>query len=61
LLQDFNTVFVFADGDQPGIDFAKSLAKELSSVIIINMPEGEDVNSMYLLHGSDYFKKKVDM
>jgi DNA primase len=61
LLQDFNTVFVFADGDQPGIDFAKSLSKELSSVIIINMPEGEDVNSMYLLHGNDYFKKKVDM
>lgn len=61
LLQDFNTVFVFADGDQPGINFAKSLSKELSSVIIINMPEGEDVNSMYLLHGNDYFKKKVDM
>ena len=61
LLQDFNTVYVFADGDQPGIDFAKSLSKELSSVIIINMPEGEDVNSMYLLHGNDYFKKKVDM
>lgn len=60
LLQDFNTIYVFADGDQPGIDFAKSLSKELSSVIIINMPEGEDVNSMYLLNGIDYFREKVE-
>lgn len=61
LLADFNTVYVFADGDQPGINFAKSLAKEMNSVIIINMPEGEDVNSMYLSNGSDYFKSKVEI
>lgn len=61
LLADFNTVFVFADGDQPGINFAKSLAKEMNSVIIINMPEGEDVNSMYLSHGPNYLQSKVEI
>lgn len=59
LLQDFNTIYIFADGDQPGIDFAKSLAKELQNVITIQMPEGEDVNSMFLSQGKNYFKEKV--
>jgi len=59
LLADFETIYVFADGDQPGTDFAKSLSKEFNSVIIMQMPDGEDVNSMFLRNGSDYFTKKV--
>lgn len=59
LLADFETIYVFADGDQPGTDFAKSLSKEFNNVIIMQMPEGEDVNSMFLNYGSDYFKEKV--
>ena len=59
ILQDFERVFVFADGDQPGSDFAKGLARELNTVITLQMPEGEDVNSMYLKNGYDYFKEKV--
>lgn len=59
LLQDFSTIYIFADGDQPGIDFAKSLAKELGNVITIQMPEGEDVNSIFLRNGTNYFKEKV--
>ena len=59
ILQDFERVYVFADGDQPGSDFAKNLAKELNTVITLQMPEGEDVNSMYLNSGYDYFRNKV--
>jgi DNA primase len=59
LLADFETIYVFADGDQPGTDFAKSLSKDFNNVIIMQMPEGEDVNSMFLANGSDYFKEKV--
>jgi DNA primase len=59
LLSDFETIFVFADGDQPGSDFAKSLSKEMSNVIILQMPEAQDVNSMFLSCGADYFKDKV--
>jgi DNA primase len=60
LLQDFESVFVFADGDQPGSDFAKKIAQEVQGVTIINMPEGHDVNSMYLQDGPDWFVKKVE-
>lgn len=59
MLADFETVYVFADGDQPGSDFAKGLAKELNSVVTLQMPEGEDVNSMYLQNGYSYFREKV--
>jgi DNA primase len=60
LLQDFDTIFVFADGDQPGRDFAKKVAKELRGVIQLEMPEGEDVNSMYLKYGAEYFKNRME-
>lgn len=59
LLMDFEKVFVFADGDQAGSDFAKNLARELGNIIIVNMPEGQDVNSMYLEHGKEYFLEKI--
>jgi len=59
LLQDFETIYVFADGDQPGSDFAKKIAQEVQGVTIVNMPESQDVNSMYLTVGADYFRQKV--
>ena len=59
LLADFERVFVFADGDQPGTEFARSLARELP-VTIIQLPEGHDVNSMYVQEGAEYFHSKVN-
>ena len=60
LLADFERVFVFADGDQPGTEFARSLARELP-VTIVQLPESEDVNSVYVRHGSDYLRQKVEL
>lgn len=59
ILQDFETVYVFADGDQPGQDFAKHLAREVSSTKIIQMPDGEDVNSVYCKYGVQYLRDKI--
>lgn len=60
LLADFDKVFLFADGDNAGTDFGKSLSRELGNLVVVQMPEGEDVNSMYRLHGADYFKNKIE-
>lgn len=60
LLQDFEKVYIFADGDKAGHDFARHLAREVQGVVIVNMPDGEDVNSMYLKEGSNYFLEKVN-
>ena len=58
LLADFERVFVFADGDQPGTEFARSLARELP-VTIVQLPDGEDVNSAYVKYGAAYIKEKA--
>lgn len=60
LFSDFEHVFLFADGDSAGSDFAKSLSKELGNLVVVQMPDGEDVNSMYNQHGADYFKSKIE-
>ena len=59
LLSDFDKVFLFADGDNAGTEFGKSLSRELSNLVVVQMPDGEDVNSMYRSHGMDYFKEKI--
>ncbi len=59
LLADFERVFVFADGDQPGTEFARSLARELP-VTIIQLPDGHDVNSMFVQEGAEYFHSRVN-
>ena len=59
LLADFDRVFLFADGDNAGSEFGKTLSRELGNLVIVQMPDGEDVNSMYRTHGGDYFKHKI--
>ncbi len=60
LLADFERIFVFADGDQPGKEFATSLSRELP-VTIVQMEDGEDINSTYVRHGANYIKEKMGL
>ena len=60
LLADFERVYVFADGDQPGKEFATSLARELP-VTIVSMGDGEDVNSAYVKYGADYIRDRAGL
>jgi len=60
LLADFERVYVFADGDQPGKEFATSLARELPCTIV-QFPDGEDANSFYTSHGSEAILKKAGL
>ena len=58
LLADFERVYVFADGDQPGKEFATSLARELP-VTIVQFSDGEDVNSFYISNGAEAIRQKI--
>jgi 5S rRNA maturation endonuclease (ribonuclease M5) len=60
LLADFERVFVFADGDAPGREFASSLARELP-VTTVSLGEGEDVNSAYIKFGASFIKEKMGL
>jgi len=59
ILQDFEKIYIFADGDQAGSEFARKVAQEVQGVTVINLPDGQDVNSLYLTHGAQYFQEKV--
>lgn len=59
ILDDFDTVVVLADGDAPGLEFGKKIARELGNVNIISMPDGEDVNSMMIKKGSDWLDERI--
>ena len=60
LLADFERIFVFADGDGPGREFANSLARELP-VTIVGFGDGEDVNSAYTKYGAHFIKEKMGL
>lgn len=57
----FSTVYLFADGDQPGQDLMRKVSKELPQSQIIYLPEGEDVNSMYLKEGHDGLRRRAGL
>jgi DNA primase len=58
LLADFERVFVFADGDSAGREFANSLARELP-VTVVSFGEAEDVNSVFVSHGKEFILEKI--
>lgn len=55
----YEDVFILADGDQAGRDFAFDVKKTLPNGRIINMFEGEDVNSMIQKFGKNSVLKKM--
>lgn len=57
-LEDFSSLYLFADGDDAGYKLGKFLAKEVR-VVVIKMPPGQDVNSIYLMEGPDGIKKRL--
>lgn len=52
-LHDFSRVIVACDGDAPGREFGNKLAKEIDRAVVIHMPEGSDVNDVYLQEGPE--------
>lgn len=56
LLEDFSRVVVFGDGDAAGARFIRKLMDQFpQSVEGVQLVDGEDVNSTYLLEGREYF------
>lgn len=53
MFKGYDKVFILADGDQAGKDFAFDVMKTLPRGRIINMPEGHDVNSTIQTYGKN--------
>lgn len=57
----YETVYVLADGDERGLEFAGVVADQLPNVKVIPMLEGEDVNSMVQNYGIDKIKEMMGL
>lgn len=57
-LEDFTTIYVFADGDKAGRKFASFLARE-ARARPVRMPDGKDVNQLYCEEGADALHKLI--
>lgn len=52
---DWQQINVIADGDTPGIEAAKRVAKEIHGQVV-ELPQGEDVSSLYVARGEQWLK-----
>ena len=57
LFDDFTRIYVFCDGDDAGRGFRAHILAEIPTAEAVMLPEKEDVNSMYLEEGRDYFDR----
>jgi len=59
VLADWGKVILLCDGDNAGREMAKNLSRELDNVFPVFMPEGQDVNDVYLAEGADGLRKRA--
>lgn len=59
LFEGFQRVYVFADGDQAGRDFAKKVASSIEQAVIVEMPDGMDVSDVVAAEGPDALKRRA--
>lgn len=55
----YKEVYVLADGDQAGTEFANKIARELPNAKVIPCPPGEDVNSLVVAYGPAALKERI--
>lgn len=60
LFLGYRDVFIFADGDEAGMEFANTVAKTLNNSKIIPMPPGQDVNSLVVSRGKPALLERIN-
>lgn len=57
----YETVYILADGDEPGMKFASKVAKTLPNAKILPSKPGHDVNSMFMTEGlgARFIKERI--
>lgn len=55
----YRDVYVLADGDEAGMQFASTVAGTLPNAKVLPMPHGEDVNSYTLANGKEALMERI--
>lgn len=61
LLLDYSDVIVVCDGDQAGRDFGRKVAERVDGATVVHLPDGTDVNDLYVREGAQAIKDKVGL
>lgn len=61
LLEDFERVLVMCDGDQAGRDFGRRVAGEVDGAATVHLPDGMDVNDLYMAEGPEGLRKRMGL
>ena len=57
LFLGYRNVFVFTDGDEPGMKLGHTIATALPNARVITCPPGEDINSLWVTRGPEAVKE----
>ena len=49
----YETIILFADGDTAGREFAKRVVEDLPPLTVVNLPEKQDVTTVFLSEGAE--------
>lgn len=61
LMSDYQKVVVLCDGDEAGRQFGKTVCKEVDSAVAVSMPNGMDVNDVFLQGGREAVLGQVEL
>jgi DNA primase len=57
--QDYRKVFILSDGDKAGKEMGKKIMQAIDVAVMVSMPEGMDVNEVYLNEGADGIRQRM--
>jgi len=58
---DYRKVIVLADGDQAGREMGKKIMQAIDVAMVVSMPDGLDVNEVFLAEGPDGIRKRAGL
>lgn len=56
----YTDVLVLADGDEPGLEFARAVAQQIPAARVVPMPPGYDVNSLVVKLGKEELHRRTN-
>ena len=56
---DYRKVFVLTDGDNAGKEMGKKIMQAIDVAVVVSMPDGMDVNEVFLNEGPDGIRKRI--
>lgn len=59
VLDGWEKIMLFCDGDNAGREMAKTISRELDNVFPVFMPDNQDVNDVFLAEGAEGLRRRV--